>query len=63
MMVEKMVPLYMSTQTSSAKKIWPQTEHPLSGVEECEARALFAQSLFEGLIHPPSLKSWPSPLL
>ena len=37
MMAEKMVPLCKSTQTSSAQKMWPQTEHPLNGVEECQA--------------------------
>ena len=37
MMAEKMVPLSKSTQTSSAQKMWPQTKHPLNGVEECQA--------------------------
>ena len=63
MMAKKMVPLCKSAQTSSAQKMWPQTKHPLTGVEECQARALFAQSLFEGLLHPPSFVSRPPPLL
>ena len=57
MMAEKMVPLCMSAQTSLALKMWPQIEHPLTGVEKCQARALFVESLSEGLLHPPSLVS------
>ena len=43
--------------------MWPQTEHPMTGVEECQARALSVQSLSKGLTHPPSLKSRSPPLL
>ena len=63
MMVEKMVPLYKSAQTPSTKKMWPYTEHPLTGVEECQARAFSIESLFEGLLHPSSLISRPPFLL
>ena len=63
MMVEKMVPLCKSTQTSLAQEMWPQIERPLIGVEECQARVLSAQSLSKGLLHPPSLVSLPPPLL
>ena len=63
MMAEKMVLLCKLTQISLAQEMWPQTKHPLTGVEECQARALFAQSLFEGLLHPPSFVSRPPPLL
>ena len=47
MMVKKMVLLCKSTQTSLAQKIWPQTEHLITGVEECQARALSTESVFE----------------
>ena len=57
MMAEKMVLLCKSTQ-----EMWPQTEHPLTGVDECQARALFAQSLSEGLLDPPYLISRTPPL-
>ena len=60
MMAEKMVSLCKLAQTSSTQKIWPQTEHPLTEVEECQARDLSAESLFEGLLHPLSLVSWPT---
>ena len=63
MMVEKMVPLCKSAQTSSAQKMWPQIEHPLTRVKECQARALSIESLSKGLLHPPSLVSRPPPLL
>ena len=44
--------------------MWPQTEIPLTRVEEeYQAQALSAQSLSEGLTHPPSLGSRPLPLL
>ena len=43
--------------------MWPQIEHPRTGVERCQARALSFQSLSEGLTHPPALTSWPLPLL
>ena len=62
-MAEKMVPLCKSTQTSLAQGMWPQTEPHLTKVEECQARVLSAKSLFEGILHPPSLVSWPPPLL
>ena len=62
MMTEKMVSLCKSAQISSAQEMWPQTEHPQTGVEECQARALSAQSLSKGLTHPPSLTFQP-PLL
>ena len=63
MMAEKMNLLCMSTQTSLAQKMWPQTEHPLTGMEGCQAWAFYAQSLSKGLTHPPSLGSRPPPLL
>ena len=63
MMAENMVPLYKLAQRSSAQKMWPQTEHPLIGVEECQARAIFTDSHFENLLHPPFLVSQPLPLL
>ena len=63
MMAEKMVPLCKSTQTSLARKMWPQIEHHLTVVEECQGRALSTESLSKGLLHPPSLVSWPPPLL
>ena len=63
MMAENMVPLYKSAQTSLAHKIWPQTEYPLIGVDECQARALSTNSHSENLLHPPSLVSRPPPLL
>ena len=63
MMAEKMVLLCKSAQTSSAQEMWPQTKHPLTGMDECQARALYAQSLSEGLLHPPYLVSRPPPLL
>ena len=63
MMAKKMVPLCKLAQTLSARKMWPQTKHPLTGVEECQARALSAKSIFEGLLHPPSHVSLPPPLL
>ena len=47
MMVKKMVLLCKSTQTSLAQKIWPQTEHLITGVEECQARALSTESVSE----------------
>ena len=59
MIAEKMVPLCKSDQTSSAQKIWPQTKHPLTGVEECQARDLSVESLSKGLLHHLSLVSWP----
>ena len=43
--------------------MWSQTEHPLTRVEKCQARALSVESLSEGLLHPPSLISRPPPLL
>ena len=43
--------------------MWPQTEHPRTGVEECQARVLSTESLFKGLLHSPSLVSRPPPLL
>ena len=63
MMVKKMVLLCKSTQTSLAQKIWPQTEHPLTEVEECQAWALSTESHSEGVFYPPSLVSWPPHLL
>ena len=64
MMAERMVPLCKSAHTSSTLRIWPQTEHHLTGVEEeCQAWAFYAQSLSKGLTHPPSLGSRPPPLL
>ena len=63
MMFKKMVPLCMSAHTLSAQGMWPQTEHPRTGVEGCQARALYAQSLSEALTHPPSLGSRSPPLL
>ena len=35
----------------------------MTGVGECQARALSAESLSEDLLHPPSLVSQPPPLL
>ena len=68
MMVEKMVPLCMLARISSTLKMWPQTEYPLTGVERCQAWALSAQSLSEGLTHPGSralslLQDAPVPIL
>ena len=63
MMAEKMVPLCKSARTSSTKKMWPQTEHSLTGVEEFQAQVLSAETLSEGPLHIPSLISRPSPLL
>ena len=63
MMAEKMVLLCKSAQTSSTQEIWPQTEHPLTRMDECQARVLSAESLFKGLLHPPFLVSRPPPLL
>ena len=63
MMAKKMVPLCKSAQTSSAQEMVPQTEHAQTRVEGCQARARSAQSLSKGLTHPPSLGSWPPPLL
>ena len=63
MMTEKMVSLCKSAQISSAQEMWPQTEHPRTGVKECQARALSSESLSEGLLYPPSLISRPPPLL
>ena len=63
MMVENTVLLYKSAQTLSTQKMWPQTEYPLTRVEECQTLALFVESLSEGLLHHPSLLSRPSPLL
>ena len=57
MMVKKMVLLCKSTQTSSAQKMWPQTEHPLTEVEECQAWAHSTESLSKGLLHSPFLVS------
>ena len=57
-MVEKIVSLCKPTQTSPTQGMWPQTEHPWTKVEGCQAWALF-----EGLTHPPSLRSRPPPLL
>ena len=63
MMAEKMVPLYKSTQKSLTQRMWPQIEHPLTRVEECQARVLSANSHSESLLHPPSLVSRPPPQL
>ena len=63
MMAKKMVPLCKLAQTLSARKMWPQTKHPLTGVEEYQARALYTKSIFEGLLHPPSHVSLPPSLL
>ena len=63
MMDEKMVPLCKSAQTSLTQKMWLETEHSLTGVEECQDRALFFESFSKGLLHPPSLISRPPPLL
>ena len=63
MMTKKMVPLCKSTHKSSAQEMWSQTEHPRTGVEVCQAQAISIESLFEGLLHPPSLISRPPPLL
>ena len=63
MMAKKMVSLCKSAQTSSTQKMWPRTEHPLTGVEECQTRTLSTESLSKGLLHYPSLVSWPLPLL
>ena len=63
MMAKKMVPLCKPARTSSTQEMVPQTEHPQTRVEGCQARARSAQSLFESLTHPPSLGSWPPPLL
>ena len=63
MMAEKMILLCKSAQTSSTQEIWPQTEHPLTRMDECQARALSAENLFKGLLHPPFLVSRPHPLL
>ena len=57
MMAEKMVSLCMSAQTSSTLKMWPQTEHPLTRVEGCQAWVLSTQSFSEDLTHLPSLES------
>ena len=62
-MAEKMVSLCKLAQTSSTQRMWPQTEHPRTGVDECQAQALFAESLSKGLLHPPSLISRPPSLL
>ena len=51
MMDEKMVPLCNLTQTSSAQELVPQTEHPRTRVDGCQAWALSAQSLSESLTH------------
>ena len=56
-MAEKMVSLCKLAQTSSTQGMWPKTEHPWTRVEKCQARVLSAQSLFEGLTHPPFLVS------
>ena len=63
MIAEKIISLCKSAQISLAKKIWHQTERPLVGIEECQTRTLSTESLSEGLLHPPSLVSRPSPLL
>ena len=63
MMAEKMILLCKSAQTSSTQEIWPQTEHPLTRMDECQARALSAENLFKGLLHPPFLVSRRPPLL
>ena len=42
--------------------MWPQTEHPLTRVEEYQARAFSTDSDSENLLHPPSLVSRPPPL-
>ena len=63
MMAKKTIPLCNLTQTSSAQEMVPQTEHPQTGMDGCQARALSTQSLSESLTHLPSLKSRPSPLL
>ena len=60
MTIEQMVPLYKSAQTSLDQKRQPQTEHPLTEAEECQAHVLSAKSHSEGLLHPPSLVSRPS---
>ena len=62
-MAEKMVSLCKPTQTSSTQKMVPQTEHPRTEVEGCQARALSAQSLFKDLTHHLSLGSRSPPLL
>ena len=63
MMAKKTVQLCNPTQTSSTQEMVPQTEHPHTGMDGCQARALSTQSLSESLTHLPSLKSRPSPLL
>ena len=63
MMAENMVLLCKLTQTSLAQEMMPQTEHPQTGVEGCQARVLSAQSLFEDLTHHLSLRSRSPPLL
>ena len=63
MIAEQMISLCKLAQTSLAQKIWHQTKRTLVGIEECQTRALSTESLSEGLLHPPSLVSRPSPLL
>ena len=63
MIAKKMVALCMSAQTTSTQEKWPQIEHPHTGVEGCQARALSAQSLSKGLTHHLSLESRLPPLL
>ena len=43
--------------------MWPQTEHSLTRVEECQARALSAEILSKGLLHLSFLVYLPPPLL
>ena len=63
MMAKKMVSLYKLAQTSSAQKMWSQTKHPLTRVEECQARAFSTDSHSKGLLHPSSLVFRPPSLL
>ena len=63
MMIENMVPLCKSAQTSLAQTMWPRIEHPLTRMKECQAQALSVESLSEGLLHSPSLVFRPPPLL
>ena len=43
--------------------MWPQTEHSLTEVEECQAWAHSAESLSKGLLHSPFLVSLSPSLL